>query len=426
MSLLSELSGIGPRLTGSTNYDRAADWAARKFREWGLKNVRLEEAGTIPLGFDRGPSTGAMVSPEYREFEFTAPAWSEGTDGPLRGRVVRAPADVPAVARQAKQLKGAWVLVEGSRPATRMKKESQEYKDALQAAGIAGRVYSSGSELVLTAGDPSMKRFPPGSRHVIVRQSDFDAIEAAMQRGEVELEFDLDHKWVTGPRLIINVIADIPGTEKPDEYVVVGGHLDSWDGPGSQGAIDNGVGVVAAMEAARILMKSGARPARTIRFVLFGGEEQGLYGSKAYVKRHDAELERISAVLIDDGGAGYQGGYQGRNEWRGLLEASFRPTAEAIPDLPQEFVVGAGGGGSDHAPFLEAGVPAFFTRERGDVDYEHSHHTQHDRIEYAVPRYLMQSSVNHAVVAYNLACAPSLLSRAPAANGTSGQEELEP
>jgi Zn-dependent M28 family amino/carboxypeptidase len=164
-------------------------------------------------------------------------------------------------------------------------------------------------------------------------------------------------------------------------------------------------------------MASGAKPKRTIRFILWSGEEQGLLGSRAYVEKHKDELPKISAVLNDDGGSGYQGGYVGIESMKSVMEAAFAPTAAAFPQLPMKFVVQPQmpvSGSSDHAPFIWAGVPAFFTMEEGPkADYGKVWHTQFDRYEESVPEYLIQSSTNHAVVAYHLANAPELLARFP-------------
>jgi carboxypeptidase Q len=271
---------------------------------------------------------------------------------------------------------------------------------------------------VITSGswrvDPA--NLPKGKR-AIVRKSDMDKIVAAMDAGKpVELEFNLDQKWVKGPRPQYNIIAEIKGTEKPDEVVIVSGHFDSWDGPGAMGVNDNGTGSSTALEAARILNKVGAKPKRTIRFILWTGEEQGLFGSTAYVALHAKDLDKISAVIVDDGGTNYHGGYVGIESQKAIMEAAFAPVAAAFPELPMQFRVTPSmprGGGSDHAPFNAVGVPGFFTIESGRSDYNFVHHTQHDHLKYAIPEYLVQSSVCHAVVAYNLANLDTLLPRGP-------------
>lgn len=413
---------LGPRLTGSPRLAGAEQWAAGEFKRFGLKNVHLEKWGETPVGWDRGRlQVAQMVEPFVSDIVFTTPAWTNGTQGIVKGEVVVAPMTVQEVEQQKAHLKGAWVLCPGAystRPAAAGTPSlSPEVKDALEAAGIAGRVYSSRNELVVTLGvwkDATYERHP-GAPVVIVRKSDYERLARNVSFGRhTVLAIGAENKWYKGPVPQYNVVADIPGTEKPNEYVIVSGHFDSWNGPGSEGALDNGVGSMTAMEAARILSAVKAHPKRTIRFILWSGEEQGLYGSAAYVKLHPELLPKISAVLVDDGGTGYQAGYVGIESQKEIMDCAFAPVVKAFPNLPQKFVTQAHmakGGGSDHASFNAVGVPGFFTIEGGNVDYTKVHHTQFDRYEEAVPEYLVQSATNHAVVAYNLANLPELLPR---------------
>jgi hypothetical protein len=427
MNYLTHLSlKIGPRLTGSPNLTRAEQWTMDQFRKAGCKNVHLEEWGEVPVGFSRGPlQVARMVAPFKTDMVFTTSAWTNGTRGLVKGKVVKLPASLESV--DAKSLKGAWVLLPpppprgprgtGAAPAPTSAAPTLELLAAVEKAGIAGFITGSRSELVITGGTWRGKTFEehPGATRVTVRKSDYDRLLRNVEwNRETVVEIGVDNRWHRGPVAISNVVAEIPGTEKPDEVVIVSGHLDTWDGPGSQGTCDNGTGVSTALEAARILNKVGAKPKRTIRFVLWTGEEQGLHGSTAYVKQHEAELPKISAVLVDDGGTNYQGGYVCIESQRPYLEAAMAPTQKAFPSLPMKLDVQPRmprGGGSDHVPFNRVGVPGFFTEETGRADYDYIHHTQHDHLEHAIPEYLVQSATNHAVVAYNLACAPDLLPR---------------
>lgn len=286
---------------------------------------------------------------------------------------------------------------------------------------------------------------------------DFDYVAARMGEGRtVELEIDLKHELTPGPIPVHNVIGEIRGTERPDEVVILSAHLDSWDGPGSQGTVDNGTGSSVMLEAARILAAARARtgvgPKRTIRFILWTGEEQGLLGSRAYVEALSAEERaKISVVFVDDGGTNYQGGLSALPTMVPMLAAASAPTngrffseidrlaarhdddpgndadagrmdvnirtldAEALPP----------GGGSDHAAFNAVGIPGFFWDETGRGVYGHGWHTQFDRLDQAIPEYLVQSATNSAVVAYNLANAPTLLPRT-APLPEDGQESQHP
>ncbi len=247
---------------------------------------------------------------------------------------------------------------------------------------------------------------------VVLLRKQFEEIAAWLKDGKsVTLEFDIRNYFKKGPIKLYNVIADIPGTELPDEYVIVGGHIDSWDG--ATGATDNGTGVSTALEAARILMKAGARPRRTIRFMVWSGEEQGLLGSAAYVKAHKELMPKISAVLVHDGGTNYLSGIGGTEAMLSDLEQVFAPVKELDHDYPFEVrkVPGLSGGGSDHASFLSANVPGFFWRQSGKAVYRHTHHTQFDTYDAAVPEYQKHSSLVIALGAFGIANLDHLLSR---------------
>jgi hypothetical protein len=336
------------------------------------------------------------------------------------------PDSLDAAKLGAAKYKGAWVVM--PRTQGRVTPEQREAQDAIwqvvKAAGAHGQVTSSRNELVITSGSYNVQfEEVPTDVVVMVRASDYDAIVQGTQMGYTSVEFMLDQAIRKGPVKLYNVIADITGTEFPDEIVIVSGHLDSWDGPGSTGTCDNGTGTMVALEAARLLGASGAKPKRTIRFIMWTGEEQGLHGSRRYVEMHRDELSKISAVFVDDGGTNYSGGLVCVENMKSMLEQAVAPVNEAFPDLPITVRVQNAmprGGGSDHAPFNQAGVPGFFWSETGVADYNYVHHTQHDNIAAAINAYLVQSSVAAAVTSYNVACADSLLPRAPAAVPSGG------
>jgi carboxypeptidase Q len=323
--------------------------------------------------------------------------------------------------RVKESLKGAWLLSaptraprSGSRPPERT--EPTDLEKAVAVSGYAGRVTASNDELVITGGRHNVEwEKLPSAPSVTIRKSDMDAVREKLAAGQpVELEFDIQQRVFKGPRKNYNVVAEIPGTEKPDEVVIISGHLDSWDGPGSEGAQDNGTGTMVALEAARILNKVGAKPKRTIRFILWTGEEQGLFGSLGYVKTHKDELGKISAVFVDDGGTNYQGGLLGTPEMEPFLREALTPAMDAFPEMPITLRTApklSRMSGSDHYPFVAAGVPGFFWNESGRGNYREVHHTQNDKLETVMPEYLIQSSTNSAAAAYILACAPTLLPR---------------
>ena len=376
-------------------------------------------------------------------------AWSAGTEGTVRGKAVLAPKDQKELdeATAKGSLAGAWVIMPppppqgmggfGRRRGDTPKKaetpkvetpKAQVAKAAprpdpafmralrkeLETAKVAGIVNASQRELLLTGGlyRISWDKLPTMPTITLLRKQ-YDEIAGWLKNGKaVTLEFDIRNHFKKGPIKLYNVIADIPGTEKPDEYVIVGGHIDSWDG--ATGATDNGTGVATTLEAARILMKAGVRPKRTIRFMLWSGEEQGLLGSAAYVKAHKDLMPRISAVLVHDGGTNYLSGIGATEAMLADFEKVFEPVKDLDSAYPFEVrkVVGLMGGGSDHASFLGANVPGFFWGQRGGkANYQHTHHTQFDTYDAAIPEYQMHSSLVVALGAYGIANLDHLLSR---------------
>ncbi len=248
---------------------------------------------------------------------------------------------------------------------------------------------------------------------------------------------------VRGARTVHNVVAELRGSERPDEFVIVGAHLDSWDF--AHGAADNAAGCGAVMEAARLLVAAGVTPKRTIRFVLWTGEEQGLLGSKAYVKAHANDLPTTSAVLVMDAGTNPVSGLVGTRAMQADLERALAPIATldretpfrlafsdglALPDdccstpshPSQATCTGGtasctaragqtGGCPSDHTPFLAAGVPAFLLEQTGPADYARTHHTEFDTVDALLPSAIEHSALVIALAAHRIAELPGLLSR---------------
>lgn len=433
---------IGPRLTGSDNFDNAAAWARAEFESYGLQNCRLEKWGEFPVGFNRGPSSGHMLEPEVRELHFGTNAWTAGTSGPITGPALMAPANAEELAALRGKLKGAWILVPrasgrgGARPATpppaanagtgsAAPREAsapapgadRAFRDALQKAydeeGIAGKINSTSGELILTGGNSKISFDKlPKTPSINLAAADFKAISELLAAGKpVSLQFDIRNWFEQGPIALTNVIAEIPGSEKPDEVVIVGGHLDSWDG--ASGAVDNGTGVATTLEAARLLVKAGVHPKRTIRFMLWGGEEQGLLGSGGWIKNHKDELEKISAVLVHDGGTNYCAGINATAPMVKDFQSIFEPVTILDPEMPfaVKEVKGLSPGSSDHDSFLAANVPGFFWNQKGKANYNHAHHTQFDTFDQAIPLYEQNSSIVIAVGALGIANLPNLLSR---------------
>jgi hypothetical protein len=220
------------------------------------------------------------------------------------------------------------------------------------------------------------------------------------------LEIEVSNRFVPGPIAVYNTVGEIKGSEKPDEFVVLGAHIDSWDL--AQGTTDNGTGTAIVLEAARVLAKSGVKPRRTIRFCLFSGEEQGLYGSRAYVEKHKAEMDKTSMCLVHDTGTGKVTGIglQGRAAIKPILEAEL----VSLKELGASDINLRSMGGSDHASFERAGVPGFAVQQDMS-EYRFTHHTQTDTLDKVHEENLVQGAQVMAVAALRVANLDELLPR---------------
>lgn len=401
------------RLTGSSGLQRAQTWAADTFKSYGLE-ARLEEWGQVEVGFDRGPSRGRVVAPEERPLTFTTNCWSPGTTGAVEGPVLVEPRDLEEVEERAEELEGAWLL--------RHPKVSRRSRAALDERyaelGVAGTIRPASRDGRLVTGGSWEVEWDdlPTLVQVKLQYDEFQQLreetEAAAEAGEspLRVEFDIENQFLHGPITQHNVVAELKGTEWPDEYVIVQAHIDAWDA--AQGACDNGTGVATTMEAARLIATVGIRPKRTIRFVLYSGEEQGLYGSKGYVERHVDELERISVVLNHDNGTNYLRGIGVTEVMLEDFEAVFAPIKRLDPARPFEVreVPGLRPGPSDHAPFVSAGVPAFHW-DQSREGYRRLHHTQYDTIEEVDDADQIHSSLVVALAALGFADLDHLVDR---------------
>lgn len=421
-TLMSLGNDVGPRLTGSKALERGYIWAIKKFTDVGLTNVSRWKWGEIPTGFDRGErQTVRLVEPYVREFVFSTPCWTVGTDGPVRGLPVRQPESVEDVEAMGDKLKGAWILM--PRPVgmgSAKLRNPTDLDKALDAAGIAGRIYRTNGDLVWTSGTwrDYTDETRPKTPLIVVRKQDYEMIEYNIDKGrKTTLEVDVENIITKRVFPAYNVIGEIKGSEKPDEVVIVCGHFDSWNGPGSQGASDNGTGTTTTIEAARLLNKVGAKPKRTIRFILWTGEEQGLLGSAQYVKhlQDTGQLENVAALINEDSGNNWHAGIAGLDNMMPQLREAVAPLKDAFPNMPVEAreVNRFPRGGSDHAVFVQRGVPAFFMQKGGNLPYRYVWHTQNDHFREVPEINLKQMATTMAVLAYQFAEAEEMLPRVP-------------
>ncbi|MDA7977929.1 MAG: M20/M25/M40 family metallo-hydrolase [Pirellulales bacterium] len=445
MEHLEHLSNrIGPRLTGSDGLQRACEWAVEYFKSMGIENAHMEQWGEFPVGFERGPWFGRITKPVEENLMFGTNAWTAGTNGRQIGYAIMLPKTKAEWEAAEPKMKGAFVLApraarrsgrgRGRQNAGNQAAGGQD-DDALsqaeatrmaQEAGIAGLVYPTrgDSGLIVTSGNYRVEwdNLPTIPR-IDLLHTQWNSIAERLAAGEeVELEFDIRNFFKKGPIPLYNVIADIPGTEFPDEYVIVGGHIDSWDL--ATGAQDNGTGCSTTFECARLLMEAGIKPRRTIRFMLWSGEEQGLLGSRAYCQQNPDIVDKVSACLVHDGGTNYVAGIRCTPNMTAIMNEVFAPamTLDERTQFTVEEVEALRGGGSDHASFIRAGAPGFFWAQAGRTSYTYVHHTQWDTYDSAVPEYQEHSSIVIALGAYGLAQLDEMLPRDMMnARGTGGR-----
>jgi Zn-dependent M28 family amino/carboxypeptidase len=436
---------IGPRLTGSEQLEKASHWTMERFKELGLSNARLEP-WTIANSWMRGPATGRILSPTPLTLTLETAGWSASSNGTLRGTVVGVSAEQPEdLERYKGKLKGAIVLMgrpmemqapgnplttplaDQTIPVARPKSDkpfdfeaymkmrraqTKFFEDEKVAAVLIGSEKWYG----LLNMSVSSRDYQPGKvPTAYATRENYMLLWRLLDAGAVEAEVNIASSFSGKPVEVYNTVAEIPGSEKPDEVVIIGGHLDSWDL--GTGATDNGTGSMAVLAAARALQKLGVKPKRTIRFILFTGEEQGLNGSRAYVKAHAAELGKVSGVLVHDSGTGkvLTVGLMGNYAVRETIDHALYPLGRAKevgftePTLRSE-------GGSDHIPFDAAGVPAFWCVQE-PVDYDKTHHSQADTLDRVSWDDLTEGAQVLAVFAYNVAQLPEMLPRKPAKQG---------
>jgi carboxypeptidase Q len=421
-------NSIGHRLTGSDNFTLATRWARDRFAAMGYDNAHLEPWATWPVTWNRGQWSGRIVEPRALELQVATEAWTAGTKGRVQGPLVLAPRTAEDAAARAEEFRGAWIWTdEGVLEVTRRGAQRPEWLDEFaKSAGIAGFVRATRGDqtyptrIRVFGNAPQTQDFEiPTVPDLVVRSDQAETIDELLASGqEVVAEFDIRNRFRREPIELNNVVAEIPGTEFPDEVVIVCAHLDSWHQ--ATGTTDNGTGSATTLEAARILRAIGAEPKRTIRFCLWGGEEQGLLGSREYVRQHRDEMGKVSFVFNHD---------TGTNWWQNLTidDRNFDLMARVVAPfyampLPDPAFEGevfdlrevpalSGGGGSDHASFLAAGVPAASIGLEGRSDYfGYTWHTQWDTYDVAIPEYQRHTATKLALAALGTANLPELLS----------------
>ena len=485
----------GPRLTGSPNHKAAAEWAAKQMTSWGFQNAHLEPWDFGHPGWMNERASGYITSPMLAQLTFRVLAWTNATKGTVTAQTVEIdPPDKPKqpdldafLASVKDKVKGKIVLV--GKPAVvpvtidvrprrlddkeiaqrfdpnnpnagqfgpqRPGQQAPPDPEILTPAKINEQVdaFLVANGALMRVNDARMEhglirafnnRTYDGSKTVptvVLRNDDYGRIARIMADGTpVTLEFNIQNKWYPEGKTSYNVVAEIPGTDKKDEIVMLGGHLDSWHS--ATGATDNAVGCAVMMEAARILQAIGVKPRRTIRVALWGGEEEGLLGSQAYVKQHfgtfeepKAEFAKLVGYLNVDSGTGRIRGASvfGPKESADLLRASLSSLSDlgfagVLPSKSRRL------GGTDSTSFNKAGLPGIGLSQDPIEYFTDTWHTDIDTYERIIEDDVKKSSIIVASAIYELSMRDAMLPRFAAADmpaplpaeGQEGQQPARP
>jgi hypothetical protein len=477
MEILSDLTDmIGPRLTGSPNAAKANAWTRDKLASFGLVNAHLEQWGTFGRGWENEFTSVRMVAPSTTMLYAIPKAWSPGTDGAVKADVVLLKVTkAEDLAQYRGKLAGKIVMVgEAKDLKLHEEVESERYDskkladlvnysvanrmESLRAQLLAQRALAreiakflnaekalasiecsrgDGGTLFVQGTNAYKKEEAVGIPSLVMAAEHYGRLARLLSRNiPVQLELNVQNKFVDDVANF-NTIAEIPGTDKKDEIVMIGGHLDSWHA--GTGATDNAAGVAVAMEAVRILKALDLKPRRTIRIGLWTGEEEGLLGSKGYVSQHFGERERlltagmtadtpefmrplgklnvkpeqakISAYFnLDNGSGKIRGIYTQENAAvRPIFEKWFEP----FTDLGATSVTMRNTSGTDHLSFDAVDIPGFqFIQDPLEYD-SRTHHSNMDVYERLQKDDLMQASVIMASFLYNAANRDTMMPRKP-------------
>jgi carboxypeptidase Q len=459
----------GPRLTGSPNLKAAGEWAVQQMTSWGLENGRLEPWEFGYAGWSNERVTAHLTAPVKDALVVEVLAWTPSTTGVARGQAVQITpparpnsADLTTFLDGIKStIKGKMVLVgphqrvpvtfnpaelrredadvvnllntppaptppapapprpdDAQRPLTNAQIQ-ERLNQFLLANGALVRINDAGRDHgQIRAFDNATRDVTKAPPTVVMRNEDYGRISRLLaDKRPVELEFEIVNRSYPEGRTSYNAIAEIPGTDKADEVVMLGGHLDSWHA--ATGATDNAIGCSVMMEAVRILTAIGAKPRRTIRVALWSGEEQGLLGSRAYVRQHFGTFEdpkpehaKLSAYFNMDSGTG---------RIRGLTAFGPSATADVLREATASFrdlgLLGAattrsrGAGGTDSTNFNAAGLPGINTL-LDPIQYQtYTWHTNLDTYERIVEDDVKKAAIVIAGAVYHLAMRDELLPR---------------
>jgi len=409
---LTELSDdVGSRVTGSPQAQKAVEWGVAKMRAMGLENVHAEK-WQLWRGWTRGTAQAELLTPIRRTLRVDAMGWTGSTvAGGADGEVVTVNMfDLDGEMKNMSRFSGkvALVVTRGE-PNKSFIQLFAQFGDFLRAAGKAGAIaviggQGGGASAGMNLTHTGILGFDADFAIPVVSMTaeDQGQLERYIARGLTpRVHFNVQNTFSGGPVESANVVGEIRGRENPEQVLVVGGHLDSWDL--SEGTTDNGMGSSCALGAADAIMRSGTKPRRTIRFVLFTGEEQGLDGSFAYVKQHQTEMANHLGSLILDNGQGPVKSFQlgGRDD----LVETFKPFATALAEIREVKVDDKIEDGTDTLPFSMAGLPGI-NMDQDSPEYKYTHHSAADALEAVKPDILAQDATLMALAAYWIADRP--------------------
>jgi len=396
---------IGGRVTGSREADRAVSWAVEAFRHAGVDEVHTEKF-TIPVGWSEGHTHAEALSPAAFAIHLVSTGWSPPTpEGGITADVVDVGSgDDAGFAKAGAAASGAIVLVHTEVLET-WQDLANEYlidEPIIQRAKAAGAAaifwMSTRPNLLLYRHMSSSNGQLEPIAQALVAREDAKRMARFIASGEkVRVHFEMPNQ-VTGPAESENVVAEIRGYDKPDDFVVLGAHLDSWEL--GTGALDNACNVAMVIDAARVIHSSGSLPRRSIRFVLFTGEEQWMLGSQAWVRAHRAELDHVAAAVIFDAGSGAVTGYSlgGRKD----VLAAVREALEPVKSLGVKELSLDAGVDTDNFDFWLEGIPTLVANQE-PANYISNYHAASDTFDKVDIAQLKHNDAIAAVTAYALA-----------------------
>lgn len=471
MDIASWLCDVyGPRLTGSPMLDKATGWAVEKLESWDLKNIHLDDWGPFGRGWELEHFEMHMTSPQYSQLIAYPKAWSPSTDGLLEGEVIYLDANNEQELRKYKgKLGGKFILLDPPRELRehfdadaerldsddllslankplppprrnrRYRRSGADFSNAMwelfekeKPLAVLGRSYKGDLGTIFVSGATAISGRAQDPDAVVLPQvtlsaEQYNRIFRLLDKDiSVSLSFEMKSRYTNPDGMEHNIIAEIPGTDLKDEIVMFGAHFDSWHT--GTGATDNGAGSAVMMEVARVIQETikatGIQPRRTLRLALWTGEEQGIYGSRAYVREHfadtdeygnarsvDASSESISAYYNLDNGTGKIRGIhlQGNADASGI----FRSWLDEFEDLEANTITLGNTGGTDHLAFDAVGIPGFQFIQDPIAYGSRTHHSNMDTYDHLVEDDLKQASAIIASLVLHTALRDEMIPRKP-------------